>query len=470
MAGWIGDCPCACRQYRRFLFPARARPLIVFLLMMMAGITQLPQLKNLYGETSISVSVAINFAAAVLVGIPGVVFTSAAIVVAHRIFRWNTKKGLWIVMYKTAYNWAIHVLAALAPAIASSVMPSRLDIVGLSVSIGIMALAAVVYFVVETGLLVTAIGAEKSISPMTIWREECSWLASYYVVLCLIGYFLTVAYDFQGNVGILVFTIPVLMMYYSQKEYIDRTEKGVRELHRMNQELTGANTRVLEANVAIREMNEELLVTFAKMIDARDPYVSGHSAKVADYAVAIATELRLSEEQIAQVRQAAFFHDIGKIGISEQILHKPAQLDQAEYDLVKRHSRIGAQFLETCKGLRYLVPAVKYHHERWDGTGYPERLSGEQIPLDARILAVCDAVEAMASDRPYHRALPLDAIIVELMRCAGTQFDARIVEAFVTVAVRGGEKLVVNSARTVAQRMDVPATPLYIENAIKFAS
>jgi putative nucleotidyltransferase with HDIG domain len=315
-----------------------------------------------------------------------------------------------------------------------------------------MAFAAIAYFLIETGLLAAALSAEKSEPPLSIWEEECSWLAPQYVVLCLIGFFLAVAYSFQGDAGILVFTIPVLMMYYSQKEYIDRTQKGVQELRRMNQELSGANTRVLEANVAIREMNEELLVAFAKMIDARDPFVSDHSAKVAHYATAIATELGLPEEEIVQARQAAFFHDIGKIGISENILHKSAQLDKEEYECVKKHAAIGAQFLETCKGLRYLVPAVKYHHERWDGGGYPDHLPGERIPLVARILAVCDAVEAMASDRPYHRALPLDAIITEVKYCAGTQFDPRVADAFVRIAAREGERFVVNSARTSAPR------------------
>ncbi len=437
---------------------------VVLLLMILAGITQLPQLKNLAGDSSISVSVGINFAAAVIVGIPGVVLTSATIAIAHRVFRWNANKGLWPVFYKTAYNWATHVLAALAPALIAPGLPRQTEFGGLIVSLAVMILAAIIYFGVETGLIVAAIGAEKSVSPFSLWQEECAWLLPQYAVLCLMGFFLGIAHRTHGNAGILVFTIPVLMMYYSQKEYIDRTEKGVRELKRMNQELTGANAQVLEANVAMRETNEELLVTFSKMIDARDPYVAGHSIKVADYATAIASELGLPQEHIAQVRQAAFFHDIGKIGISEQVLHKPTYLNEQEYDYIKKHAEIGAQFLETCKGLRYLVPAVKYHHERWDGMGYPDQLAGEQIPLDARILAVCDAVEAMASDRPNHPAMPLDAIIAEVEQCAGTQFDPQVAAAFVRIAKHRGGEFVINSARTVAQRANLFASPIVFED------
>jgi len=190
----------------------------------------------------------------------------------------------------------------------------------------------------------------------------------------------------------------------------------------------------------------------AKIVDIRDPYVSSHTTRVAEYAVAVATELGLPLARLETIRQAALLHDIGKIGIPEDILHKPTRLTDEEYQMVQRHAVLGAELLETCQGLRQLVPAVKYHHEWWDGTGYPDQFKGEAIPLEARILAVCDAVEAMASDRPYSRARTLDQIIAELQRCAGTQFDPAIVDVFVKVARRRGDDFVVNSARDIEQR------------------
>jgi HD-GYP domain-containing protein (c-di-GMP phosphodiesterase class II) len=155
---------------------------------------------------------------------------------------------------------------------------------------------------------------------------------------------------------------------------------------------------------------------------------------------------------VEQLRQAAFLHDIGKIGIPEQVLHKPEPLTAEEREVVKSHAAMGAGFLETSQGLRRLAPFVKYHHEWWDGGGYPEGLVGEQAPLEARILAVSDAVEAMASDRPYHQAMSLDEIVAELQRGAGSQFDPTVVAGFVRVAERNGRELVVNSAREVARR------------------
>jgi putative nucleotidyltransferase with HDIG domain len=207
----------------------------------------------------------------------------------------------------------------------------------------------------------------------------------------------------------------------------------------------------LKASQAIRKQNDELFLTLAKIIDARDPYVSNHAAKVADYATAIARELKLSPDRIEHVRQAAFLHDIGKLAVPEAILHKPARLTPEEYDQVKTHVDVGAAFLESCHGLRHLAAPINCHHEWWDGHGYPRGLRGEKPPLEARILALSDAVEAMASDRPYHAAMPLDDIIAEVRRCSATQFDPKVVDAFVRVIQQSGAQLVVNSARAQVQ-------------------
>jgi putative nucleotidyltransferase with HDIG domain len=261
-----------------------------------------------------------------------------------------------------------------------------------------------------------------------------------------------VAYTALGPLGVLLFMLPVLMMRYSQKQYIDRTEDSVRELKRMNEQLTLANREVFVASHAIKQLNDELFLTLSKIIDARDPWVSSHASKVADYATAIAIELGLPPERMEPVRQAGFLHDIGKIGISEQVLHKPAKLTAEEYEYIKTHAALGGEFLEMCRGLRHLAPFVRHHHEWWDGNGYPEGLAEENIPLEARILAVCDAAEAMASDRPYRKGMSLNEIIAEIEHCAGTQFDPVVAEAFVRIVEREREHLIVNSAQEMLLR------------------
>ena len=207
-----------------------------------------------------------------------------------------------------------------------------------------------------------------------------------------------------------------------------------------------------EKNYAIEQRNEDLFITLAKVFDARDPYVGGHAAQVAAYAVAIGEAMHLAPEQIEILRQSAYLHDIGKIAIPDAILHKPDRLNDSEYQIVKKHCDIGADFVETSAALKHLAPYIRYHHERWDGQGYPMGLSGEAIPLEARILNICDSVEAMASDRPYHRALSLSQIIEEVKQCAGRQFDPQVVAAFIQITEQTGAHFVVNSARDIAKR------------------
>ncbi len=168
-----------------------------------------------------------------------------------------------------------------------------------------------------------------------------------------------------------------------------------------------------------------------KVLETRDPYTREHSKRVGECALKIAQELGLSLDEQEVMRETALLHDIGKIGISEVILNKPARLNAQEWAEIKRHSQIGEGFLEPLKVLHIEQSMVRHHHERYDGKGYPDHLKAEEIPLYARILAVADAYEAMTSERPYRRALsPIEAL-TELERCSGTQFDPKIVAAFV---------------------------------------
>jgi diguanylate cyclase (GGDEF)-like protein/putative nucleotidyltransferase with HDIG domain len=401
---------------------------------------------NVYGFNTVSVSVAIIFASGLIAGLPGVALTSAVVALTH-YFRARPQP------YQTVFNWAVHVSAGTVPALTMYVLGLHFSIESQNLLVLLVeaTIMGAVYFGIDTGLIATAISLSQNQNLWRTWQAQFRWLIYHYVALCIMGMFLAMAFHTLGLAGIIVFALPPFMMYYAQKQYVERTEESARELQRMNQELTHANQEIVGANKSIKELNDQLFLVLAKIIDARDPFVSSHTTKVADYAVAIATELGLPALRVESIRQAALLHDIGKIGVSEQILHKPAKLSSEEYHIVKIHTSLGAELLETCQGLRHLAPIVKHHHEWWNGTGYPDNLRGEVIPLEARILAVCDAVEAMASDRPYSPAMSLDEIIVELRRCAGTQFDPNIVEKFVRVIERRGRQFVVNSAHDVVR-------------------
>lgn len=171
--------------------------------------------------------------------------------------------------------------------------------------------------------------------------------------------------------------------------------------------------------------------SLAAAVDAKDPYTRGHSERVASFAVLIAEEMELSAEQTIALEMAAYLHDIGKIGVREEILLKPGRLTDAEMGEMRHHPLIGANILKPVGFPWPITPIVRHHHEAWDGTGYPAGLKGEEIPLLARILTVADAYEAMIADRPYRKGRTREDAIEELERCADQQFDNRIVTAFV---------------------------------------
>jgi HD-GYP domain-containing protein (c-di-GMP phosphodiesterase class II) len=173
------------------------------------------------------------------------------------------------------------------------------------------------------------------------------------------------------------------------------------------------------------------LMDLARAIEARDPYSSGHAARVTAIAEVIAARLGWDEDQIDVLRIGAALHDIGKLDVPDTVLRKPGPLDEAELDHVRAHPQDGACMVGLVPKYRAAVPAVLHHHERWDGHGYPSGRAGTEIPIEARVLAVADAFDAMTSDRPYRRALNQGHALAELERCSGTQFDPEVIAVFI---------------------------------------
>jgi len=206
----------------------------------------------------------------------------------------------------------------------------------------------------------------------------------------------------------------------------------------------GASSTLQRQTRALYDRSHELLDSYRRLeqsaleaveglnatVDAKDPYTAGHSLRVQRIAVAIGEELRLEERRLDALRFGGLFHDIGKLAVPDMILMKPARLTDEEYELIKRHPSDGARIVEKFSNLRDAVPMIRYHHERWDGRGYPEGLRGEDIPLEAGIVGLADAWDAMTTDRPYHRALTLDEAELEIREGRGSQFAPAVVDAF----------------------------------------
>jgi HD-GYP domain-containing protein (c-di-GMP phosphodiesterase class II) len=176
-----------------------------------------------------------------------------------------------------------------------------------------------------------------------------------------------------------------------------------------------------------------VLAALSIALESRDPYSRGHSARVTDLADAVARWLDWGDERLAGLRLGGLLHDIGKVAVPERLLRKPGPLSRAERELVRRHPAHGARLIEPIPAAHAALPYVLFHHERWDGGGYPTGRGGIEIPEEARLLAVADAYDAMTSNRPYRRALSTVQALAELDRCAGTQFDPAMAHAFLSV-------------------------------------
>jgi putative nucleotidyltransferase with HDIG domain len=207
-------------------------------------------------------------------------------------------------------------------------------------------------------------------------------------------------------------------------------------LHAQNRDLAARSHDLVESSRELEATLLETIETLNAAVEARDPYTAGHSQRVRRVALAIGRELRLPAKQLGALATAALFHDIGKIGMPDSILTKPDRLDREEAAVMREHVVRGAEIVSRITSLRDSVPAIRHHHERWDGLGYPDRLSGTAIPVEAAIIAIADAWDAMTTDRPYATALTMEEAMLQIHAGRGKQFSPAVVDAFLSVARR----------------------------------
>ena len=207
--------------------------------------------------------------------------------------------------------------------------------------------------------------------------------------------------------------------------------------NRMSESIHDAFEKVQKAARENQELFLSSIRALAAAIDAKDPYTRGHSERVARYSAAIAKSLELPAEDVRKARLSGILHDVGKIGVDDRIIRKPTALTDEEFELMKAHPSKGAAIMEAIPQLADIIPGMKYHHEKWEGGGYPDGIAGEQIPLQARIVAVADAFDAMTTTRPYQKAMEVSYVLQRLREMANKRFDSRCVEALVRSHERG---------------------------------
>ena len=300
-------------------------------------------------------------------------------------------------------------------------------------------ISAIALYLVTTWMVALGMSLDLKQPTLHIWKEQFSWLAPYYLGIGIIAYAMIFGYRYDHVTGLVIMVAPMFLLRVSQKQYVDRTRQVVSELREKNQTLKKNSEEIID-------LNEGLLITLSEIIDLRDPYVWGHSKQVSKYATNIAKEMGLNNKQIDLIHKAGLLHDIGKLGISMKILTKPGKLTRDEYEIIKEHAGLGGDILKGSPSLRPLVPIIRHHHEYFNGKGYPDKLAGNQISIEARIVSVADAIEAMTSNRPYRRSLSQEQVLEQLNKYSGSQFDPTIVESAIKMIATEhvGEKAVSN--------------------------
>jgi hypothetical protein len=353
-----------------------------------------------YGRSSVSVS-AIGILASAFLLDTG---TTMAIAMLAAFAQWVRRRPE---LYKTVFDASNFALAGAAASLIYAAIP------------GWRLLAAViaggVFAIINNGFLCLAMTFAERMPWTTIWFERFHWARFHFALFGPVALAATIAYQQIGIAGLVAFTLPPALMILSVRQYLERTAAAVEEIR--------------EANLNLRRAHKDTIAALSRSMEAKDLYTGGHTERVATVAVGLARRLGFRDEELEAIEIGALLHDIGKIGVPGHILRKDGPLTDDEWELVRKHPVISDYILSELDLHPFVRQCARSSHERIDGTGYPDKLSGEEIPLPARIVFVADALDALTSTRPYRPARPMLAALAEIRAHTGSQFCPRVVRA-----------------------------------------
>ncbi len=355
---------------------------------------------RVYGRGSVSVS-AIGILASAFLFDTGTTMVIAALAAVAQSIRSRSQ------LYKAVFDAANFAVAGAA----ASLVFHALDGWRLPAAV----LAGAVYAVVNNGLLCLAMSLAERTPWPAIWFERFHWARFHFALFGPLALAATIAYEQIGTAGLVAFTLPPALMILSVRQYLERTGAAVEEIR--------------EANLSLRRAHKDTIAALSRSMEAKDLYTGGHTERVAAVAVGIARRLGFRDEELEAIEIGALLHDIGKIGIPEDVLRKPGKLTEDEWELIKTHPVISDYILSELDLHPFVRQCARSSHERIDGNGYPDGLSGEAIPLPARIVLVADALDALTSTRPYRAARPMLGALAEIRAHTGTQFCPNVVAA-----------------------------------------
>ncbi len=360
-----------------------------------------------FGDVSIAFT--FIFAILIILGTPAAALGATVAAVSASVLRRRTRLPL----YRTLFNAANLALSTVTAGLVFRLLGGTVGSFEPRAEWVPALLATLAFFFVNTWSVALVVSLTDGVPFLRNWNRNFFWTCPAYVAGAVLAAILSVAVQSHGAWSLLEILPPLYILYFSLRLYV---------------------TRVIQERVHHKQMADlylSVIEALALAIDAKDRTTQRHIRRVQTYAVELGRVLGLPQDELEALKAGALLHDIGKLAVPEHILCKPGRLDREEMEKMKIHPRIGAEILETVHFPFPLVEIVRSHHEKWDGTGYPDRLKGDEIPMGARILAVVDCFDALTSDRPYRRPLTKKEALEYLRSEAGTFYDPRVVEALV---------------------------------------
>ena len=394
-------------------------PVMFVVILVLVGIAQRNPVV-LFRSSAISVAFAVKIAAYVLFGTP-VALWATVVVVAVNAYTPKPKPARKIIFNFGGMMLSTYLASSTYQLVGGMVPPGAFVPTMLAVAV-----SAAVYFAANSALTAAVITLTSNSRFVDVWMQNFAWMPVNYLATAVNGAALALAYQSLGVIGVIVFVLPLGIAWYSFRLYMMKSTQ-VRE---RNRELVSLNENLHRTTERLEASHVSVIAALLGSLAAKERS-EGHSDDTMKHALAVAKSLGLGPDEIAAVNLGTLFHDIGKIGIPEHILQKPTALTDAEWAEMKTHPVIGANLIGEVPNLERIRPIVLAHHEHYDGSGYPNGLKGDEIPLAAQIISVADTYEAMTSTRPYREALGHAEAVAELRRVAGSQLNPIVVEAFI---------------------------------------
>ena len=358
-----------------------------------------------YKNISVSTSFAVQLASFILFG-PLYTIIVEVIGITFRVFKIKDKyvHTLNTPIYKTAFNYCILTLPIIFGNYIFVYFGGKYSLINLSSNMMPLFFFVLVYFLTNTAMISMLFSILYNKKFLFVFFDNIKLTFLNILAMSPLGIILAVVFNTYGYLGVLLVMFPIVLVRYTFSLYLVSKSQYVQTV-------------------------DALMIA----MEARDKYTQGHSKRVSEIAEKIAKQLKFSQDRIEQLSVASLLHDVGKIGIEDSILNKPGKLSGVEYEIIKQHPVIGYNILKDIKSMKDINYIVKYHHERYDGMGYPEGKKGDELPLEVFIVQLADCIDAMATDRPYRKALTKEMISNEIIRCDGTQFHPKVVQAYLKV-------------------------------------